>query len=350
MPLAVLVLLVIAAALALEPFARAQTRKLLDGLDGARADFSEVHVTLFPLRYRITHLKVREVPPKTKEPVFYADELAVNLKWDRLVTGHLVGSVQARGMKVVLHQPAEGTESRLPPIEKVIPFRAQLDRAHVDAGEVLYVWVHKKNQPSLWFHNIEATLENVASRPDMMEGPMQLSARGKVQRSGLMTVHVTANPYATPLSFSGTAKVSDFDPSEMNGLIADTQGVKLTPGRFNMEMSFECRKGRLRGWIDANVHGSDVTSAEDNLGSEFKALLAEISMKVSSPSEGTQPSGRIEVSDNLFDPKLQFWPTLEKVVENGLLLGLEESLKRKASGKKPAEPEKQKRTDLKSAK
>ena len=350
MPLAVLVLLVIAAALALEPFARAQTRKLLDGLDGARADFSEVHVTLFPLRYRITHLKVREVPPKTKEPVFYADELAVNIKWDRLVTGHLVGSVQARGMKVVLHQPAEGTESRLPPIEKVIPFRAQLDRAHVDAGEVLYVWVHKKNQPSLWFHNIEATLENVASRPDMMEGPMQLSARGKVQRSGLMTVHVTANPYATPLSFSGTAKVSDFDPSEMNGLIADTQGVKLTPGRFNMEMSFECRKGRLRGWIDANVHGSDVTSAEDNLGSEFKALLAKISMKVSSPTEGTQPSGRIEVSDNLFDPKLQFWPTLEKVVENGLLLGLEESLKRKASGKKPAEPEKQKRTDLKSAK
>ena len=94
MPLAELVLLVIAAALALEPFARAQTRKLLDGLDGARADFSEVHVTLFPLRYRITHLKVREVPPKTKEPVFYADELAVNMKWDRLVTGHLVGSVQ----------------------------------------------------------------------------------------------------------------------------------------------------------------------------------------------------------------------------------------------------------------
>jgi hypothetical protein len=92
-PLAVLGLLMIAAALALEPFARAQTRKLLDGLDGARARFSEVHVTLFPLRYRITHLKVREVPPKTKEPVLYADELAVHLKWDRLVTGRLVGSV-----------------------------------------------------------------------------------------------------------------------------------------------------------------------------------------------------------------------------------------------------------------
>jgi len=75
-----------------------------------------------------------------------------------------------------------------------------------------------------------------------------------------------------------------------------------------------------------------------------------LSMKVSCPTEGTQPSGRIEVSDDLTDPKLQFWPTLEKVVENGLLLGLEESLKRKASGRKPVEPEKQKRTDLKTAK
>ncbi len=47
-------LALIVAVLSLQPLARSQTRKLLDGLKGVKADFSDVHVSIFPLRYRIT--------------------------------------------------------------------------------------------------------------------------------------------------------------------------------------------------------------------------------------------------------------------------------------------------------
>jgi len=348
-PLAIVLLLVLAVGISLQPLARAQTNKLLEGLDGATGQFSDAHVTLFPLRYQITHLKIRERHPKTQEPVFYADELAVSLRWSRLLRGQIAATVAARAVKVVLHQPAEGSKNRLPPIEKLIPFRAALERAEVKAGEVLYVWVREKNQPSVWFHSIEATLENVGSRPGLVKGPMVLAGRGKVQRSGTMTVFITADPYATPLTFAGTVTISDFNLSEMNALLASTKDVKLTSGRFDMEMSFECERGRLRGWIDPRVRGTEITSADDDLGSRLKALLAKISMTVATPAEGTKPSGRINVSDDLTDPELQLWPSMEKVVENAFLLGVQEALKRQVGGseKKHVDAQSNKASELK---
>ncbi len=331
-------LLLVVLSAALQPLVRWQTRKLLDGLEGAGADFSDAHLTIFPLRYRITHLKIRDRPPKTKEPVFYADELAIRLRWDRLLTGKLVGTVEGRQAKVVLHQPGEGSQSRLPPIEQLVPFRAELERAQASQGEVLYIWVREQHQPSVWFHHIEATLENVGSRPGITEGPMVLSARGKVQRSGTMTVSIKADPYATPLSFAGKATLSGFDPSEINAFLVTQKGVKLTPGRFDLEMSFECRQGCLRGWISPRLTGTKISAADGDVGSALRALFGKVSMTFASPTEGTQPSGRIAIAEDLTDPKRQLWPTMEKVVEDGLVIGLEEAVKRTFGDKRVDEP------------
>src|SRR5260370_20312709 len=134
---------------------------------------------------------------------------------------------------------------------------------------------------------------------------MAPSAKGRVQGSGTMPVEATADPYATPLSFGGKASVSRFDPAEMNALIDSTQGVKLTPGRFDMQMSFECRKGRLRGWLEPRLSGTQLTAANGDVGSALKAIFGKISLSVASPADGTDSSGRITIEANLTDPKRQ---------------------------------------------
>lgn len=318
----------------LQPFARSQTRKLLGSIDGLDADFSDVHVSLLPLSYRITDLKIRERSSKTKDPAFYAEEVVIRPRWGGLLARRLVGTIEGRHVKVVLQQPAEGSSTRLPTVEKLLPIRVEVQQVRITGSEVLYVWVRKPNRPSVWFHGIEATLENVASRPDLQKGRMVLSARGKVQRSGSIAVSVTASPYEAPLNFSGTSTVSGFDPSEMNSLVSQDQGVKLSSGQFAMETSFECRSGRLRGWLDPRLTGTEIVSAKDDVISGIKALLGRVSMTFASPADGTLPSGRIVFTDDLTDKKLQLWPTLEKVVENSFLLGLQEAIKRKTGPEK----------------
>lgn len=334
-----LALLVVVVAVSLHPLARSRTRAALDGLEGAHGEFLDARLSLFPLRYTVTHLKIRNLETRVQEPTFYAESVAVDLRWASLFRGRLIGSIDARGVKLVLEQPKPGGKLRLPALSELVPVAAVLERLQLTKAEVLYAWVREQNQPTLWFHEIEATLENLGSRPGLTEGPLVLVARGQFARKGTMRVTVTAEPHATPLVFAGEAVAENLDLSQMNPYIAAITGVKLTPGAFSMKMSFASKNGRLTGTVDPHLTGTDIQAADEDLGSKLKALLGKISLSVSGPTEGTRPSGRIAVSDDFRDPSLQLVLVLEKTIENGFLLGIQESLKRAHSGPPGKQPD-----------
>jgi Domain of Unknown Function (DUF748) len=328
----ILSVLVVGFLAAAQPLARWQTRRWLQELHGVQGDFLDARLSFFPLVYGVTHLKLSQPERQTKEPLLYADDLSLQLLWGQLLHGRLVARVQGRGVKVVLEQPKPGSSGRLPDLSSLVPVRLLLDRVQAKQGEVLYVWVHQKDRPTMWFHDIEATLENVGSRPELATGPMTLAATGMVQRSGRMSVVVQADTYAVPLSFRGTASLDDFDASEMNALIDSQKGVKLSPGVFSLRMSFESAAGRLNGRVEPHLRGSEVVAQDGNLGSALTALFGRISMAVSSQPDGTTAGGAILVHDELTEPYRQLLPSMEKVVENGFLLGLQETLRRVYAG------------------
>jgi hypothetical protein len=325
-------LLLLSLSVSLQPMVRQKTRAWIDGLHGASGDFLDAHLTLFPLRYTVTHLRIRKRDSKLRDPIFYADRVSVDLRWASVLRGHLVGSVAAHGVKVVLEQPEPGGSIRLPSTSELVPVSAVAERIQITNGEVLYAWVHEPGWPMLWFHQLDATLENVASRPGLVRGPMTLIASATAQQSGRMWVAMTADEFNTPFSFSGEAGLDGFDPAQMNALSVVKRGVKLSPGSFSMRMTFRCKEGRLSGVVDPTLTSSHVESKDERLGSKLEAFFGKISLTVSKPAPGTHLSGKIAVTDDLTDPKLQLGPVLEKVVENGFLLGLEEGVKRHYTG------------------
>ena len=321
-------LLVVGALAAAQPVARWQTRRWMRGLRGIQGEFLDARLGFFPLVYGVTHLKLSQPGRQTPEPLLYADDISLQLLWGPLLRGHLVARVQARGVKVVLEQPTPGTPTRLPDLSTLVPLRILLDRVQAKQGEVLYVWVHQKYRPTMWFHDIEATLENVASRPQLQSAEMTLAATGIIQQRGRMSVVVQADPYAMPLSFRGQASLDGFDVSQMNTLIDSQKGLKLSPGVFSMRMTFESKAGRLNGRVEPLLQGSKVVAQDETPGSTVTAILGRISMVVAPQPDGTTASGAILVHDELIEPDRQLLPSMEKVVENGFLLGLQESLRR----------------------
>ncbi len=318
--------------LAAHPVARWQTRRWINQLHGIEGDFLDARLSFFPLTYEVTHLKFNQPERQTREPVFYADRLSLQLLWGKLLTGQLVARVDARGVKVVLEQPAPGAALRLPELSTVIPVKIVLDRLQAKDGEVLYVWVHQKYRPTLWFHDIEATLENLGSRPKLTSGPMTLAASGIVQRKGRMSVVVQASAFALAPTFTGQARIEGFDVSQMNALIDSQNDVKLAPGLFSMRMSFDSTAGKLTGQVEPHLETSEIIPHDGSLGSALKMLLGRLSMAISTPSEGTTASGAILIRDDLTASDRQLLLTMEKVVENGFLLGLQEGLKRVYAG------------------
>jgi hypothetical protein len=349
--LAAVCLVGVAARAAANPLARWETRRWVDGLHGIEGDFLDARLSFFPLVYRVTHLKLSQPERQTKEPLLYADELSLRLLWGQLLTGNLVARIQGLGVKVVLEQPAPGTPARLPDLANLIPVRILLERLEAKKGEVLYEWVYQKGRPTMWFHDIEATLENIGSRPQLASGWMTLAASGVVQRSGRMSVVVQAEPFAEPFTFRGNASLDGFDVSQMNALIDSQKGVKLSPGVFSLQMAFDCKQGRLEGRVEPHLRDTEVVAQDSNLISAFTALFGRISMALAPQPDGTTATGAILVRDELTEPNRQLLLSMEKVVENGFLLGLQESLRRVYAGAPSANTQAgKKRTELQTGK
>ncbi|HZJ55410.1 MAG TPA: hypothetical protein VFD38_14825 [Myxococcaceae bacterium] len=333
--LGVVALVLLVAAIALPPLARSKTREALRGMKDARGDFQDVQVSLFPLRYTITRLKITLKDALLKEPVLYAERLTVTLRWTPLLRGVFAGNLDGERVKFVLEEPKPGPDTPLPSLTELVPVRAVIERAQLRDSEVLYAWVRKEGWPMLWAHDIEATLEKLGSRPGLVDGPLVVAARGRIARKGTLWFAVTADPWAERLTFAGSAGGEDFDPSQLNAYLSPKKDVTLTPGSYSMKMSFRCEAGRLTGTVDPHLVGTEVQSDGD-VGSALKVFFGKIALASSGPTEGTRASGAIAIRDDLTDPKLQLPPRLEKVIENGFSLGLQESLKRRYAGKTEA--------------
>jgi len=339
--LGVVAVALLVAAIAARPLARSKTREALAGLKGARGEFQDVDVSLFPLRYTITRLKISRKDAHVKLPAFYAERLTATLRWTPLLRGVFAGNVDGEHVKVVLEEPEPGgPDTPLPTLRELIPVPAVAERVQLRDSELLYAWVHKEGWPMVWAHRIEATLENLASRPGLVEGPMVVAARGLVGGKGTVWFTVTADPWAERLTFAGSAGAEGFDPSQLNAYMAPKENIALTPGSYSMRMSFRSVDGKLTGTIDPQLAGTELRSAGDP-GSALKVFFGKIVLGLSGPTEGTRSSGAIAVNDDLTDPKLQLAPRLEKVIENGFSLGLQESLKRHYAGKTEASDKRQ---------
>ncbi|HET9155118.1 MAG TPA: hypothetical protein VFN91_00545 [Myxococcaceae bacterium] len=333
--LGVVAIVLLVAAVALPPLARSKTRQALAGMNGARGQFQDVSVSLFPLRYAITRLKISRTDALVDQPSFYAERLAVTLRWAPLLKGVFAARIDGDRVKAVLEEPKPGPDTPLPTLTELIPVRAVIERVQLRDSEVLYAWVRKEGRPMVWAHRIEATLENLASRAPLQEGPTVIAARGLIGGKGTVWFTVTADPWAERLTFAGNAGAEGFDPSQLNAYLSPYQNIQLTPGSYSMKMSFRSEDGKLTGAIDPHLVGTELRSDGD-VGSALKVFFGKIVLANSGPTEGTRASGRIAVRDDLSDPKLQLAPRLEKVIENGFSLGLQESLKRDYAGKTEA--------------
>lgn len=330
--LGVVAALLLIAAIALPSLARSKTREALEGMKGSRGEFEDVQVSLFPLRYSISRLKITRKDALVNQPALYAERLTATLRWSSLLHGVFAAKVDAEHVKVVLEEPKPGPDTPLPSLRELIPVPAVIERAQLRDSEVLYAWVRKQGWPMVWAHRIEATVENLASRPELQQGPMVVAAWGMMGGKGTVWFTVTAEPWAERLTFSGNAGAEGFDPSQLNAYFAPYKDIALTPGRYSMRMTFRSEAGRLTGSIDPHLEGTELRSDGDP-GSALKVFFGKIVLAVSGPTEGTSVSGVVAVRDDLTDPKLQLAPRLEKVIENGFSLGLQESLKRYYAGK-----------------
>ena len=299
----------------------------------ARGDFQDVNVSLFPLRYTITRLKIIQKDALLKDPTFYAERLTVTLRWAPLLRGVFAGNLDGERVKAVFEEPRPGPDTPLPSLSELVPVRAVLERVQLRDSEVLYAWVRKEGWPIALGprhrgHPGEPRLTALAWWTVRWCSPLGGGSLAR-ERCGSRSPPIPGRS-GSPSPEARGSRTST--PRSSTPTLSPKKDVALTPGSYSMKMSFRCDAGKLTGTSTPQLVGSEVQSDGD-VGSALKVFFGKIVLANAGPTEGTRPSGAIAIRDDLTDPKLQLAPRLEKVIENGFSLGLQEALKRHYAGK-----------------
>ena len=324
--------LVLLALLFINPIVTYGTQRGLDRLKGTSGSFHALKVTIIKPGYDIYGLKIVETPDTKHEPLLYADRIEMRWSWRDIFHGHLVRRVKMWNPKIVVPmRPGENGKPSQPPLEiartlESVP-SAGLDRLEIVGGQITLVDEHHDGQ-RIWLHDVNATLENLKTRKKLMEGmPVLVTVRGKLQKTGELTVFLTADPFDKGLTFAGSAELRHLALADLHQFTT-IKGLKIPDGQIDMFASITCKRGMLTGGIKPILKNVKVEAADNGLGNKIKAALADVAVKLFSD----RVPGRnavatiIPIHGDLKKPDFQLVPTVLAVLRNAFVEGLSSSL------------------------
>jgi len=325
----VLAALFIGFRLALDPIAAHETRQGLARMHGFRGTFDRVHVSLVPLGYTITHLKIVQEPGgRWDAPIFYADKTHVDLVFHRLLHRQLVAKVRVVRPKIIVeNEGAKPGPKRAPDLSAQLRQVTPLDveRIEIVRGEVLFRDETEPRRPEVWVHGLDLAAENLATRERLAAGrPATLSAKGVLGRSGQLSLFVSSDPYASPLAFAGRFEVVGLRAAELYDWIEEKTKLHAPEGTIDLYAEFHASGGRIEGGVKPVLKNIHVEPAEPGVGDRLKAWLANIGIKLASdrvPGRNAVAT-TVPIEGRLADPDVQLWPAIVGVVRNAFVEGV----------------------------
>jgi hypothetical protein len=326
--LGVLVVLVVVIRLVLDPIAAWGTRKALARSQGFKAAFSDVHLSIIPPAYEISHFKIIEEPRgRWDEPLFFVERAQVSVFWRELLRGHLVARVllqKPKGVAVRRHeQKAEKGATIGKQLQDMAPLK--VDRIEIEEGEALIAQGKGPKAPQLWINNVNLVASNLATRKALMEGePAALYMRGRIQRSGALKVEGSMDPWTAKPTFTVEAALTGLAVKEMHEFLAQNVEMRPAAGEINLYAKLKARNGVLEGGVKPILENIEIEAARDDLGARLKAFFADTAVELFTDDVPGRDAVAtvIPIRGSLDQPDVQLLPTVLGVVRNAFVVGL----------------------------
>jgi hypothetical protein len=351
--LAALLALLIGIRLLLDPIAEWQTRKALAGLEGYAGTVRHVHVTLFEPGVEITDLSLwpdsrpsrsqedkqgqaaEAAPHPPREPMLYIEKTFAELSWGQILHGRLLARLRLENPKLVIvpaaaapvpagTKPAARAPDLSTALEKVVGMK--VDRVEIFDGELLFREAGGGAHPEeLWIHRLELAAQNLATRPSLAGGrPATVAGHAVVGHTGELTLFVSADPFASPLSFAGQVSLKGLAASELYRFVEPKSGLNPAHGTIDVFAEFVSQAGLINGGIKPLLKNIEIRPTEAGVWNRMKAWLADKTVELGSDRVGDRRAiaTTIPIKGKLTSPDLQLWPTVLGVIRNAFVRGV----------------------------
>jgi len=177
----------------------------------------------------------------------------------------------------------------------------------------------------LWLHHLELVAQNLATRAELAKGrPATVNAHGTLGQSGDLDLFVSADPFASPLSFAGQLSEKGLRAAELYEFIEPKTHLQAGKGTIDVFAEFVSKGGMLTGGVKPVLKNIEIRPTESGLWDRMKAWLADKTIRTASDRvpDRNAVATTIPLKGRLTAPDLQLWPTVLGVVRNAFVQGL----------------------------
>lgn len=349
--LVVLVVLVAAVLIAAQPVAHWAVNKGLAAVPGYTNTYERAAVGFFPITVQLTKLKM--MPEDPSLPIVLVEDVRLGVAFKDLFRGQVRPWASVDHAKFIVFAPSIPTQAQLDLFRKAkaevkklatdtdkklkaVPAAVLIESLQLRDSEVLLAFTeHRSDDPAkpegkapvLWLHDLEGTVDGLATRDGLTAEPTKVTMSAKVAKTGSLTAFVTADLLAPGgLTFAGQAALKELQLSDLFGIL-QIVGFKAS-GELAIEVRAGAKENVITGAVQPVLKNANFEAIDNNLLRQLQAALIDAAVGIVSDRvpDRNAVATVIPFHGQLNAPGLDVWSAIVATFRNAFVLGLTEAL------------------------
>lgn len=333
--LGIVVALLVAARLALEPILLDYANDKIDALDAYEGHIDDLDLALLRGGYDIKGIEIVKTGSGQPVPFFKGERIEATVEWRSLLRGSLVAEGDLYGPQVNLVEAESEQQSQLgkevnwvQQFKKLFPFRFNTVRVH--DGTVTFRVPGIQTKDSLKARHIDGTLSNLTNVADSdKETFAGFKLTANVLDGGSARVDGSIDPLAVKPTFDMNLSVKNVQLPQVNPWLTRFIKADAESGEFELYTELAAADGKFKGYAKPVMRDVNIYSSQEPEKNPLKRLwegLIDIAANVLENQEEDQVAARIPFKGTIEKPDADLLATIGSVMRNAFVSAFARSL------------------------
>jgi hypothetical protein len=333
--LGIVVALLVAIRLALEPVLLDYVNDKLDALEAYDGHIEDLDLALLRGGYDIQGIEIVKTGSGQPVPFFKGDRIEATIEWRSLLRGSLVAQANLYRPQVNLVQAESKRQSQLgeevnwvEQFKELFPFR--FNTVRILDGTVTFRAPGIQTQDALTARHIDGTLANLTNVADSdKETFARFQFTASVLDGGSAKVDGRVDPLAVKPTFDLNMRVENVQLPQVNPWLTRFIKADAESGEFELYTELAAADGKFKGYAKPVMRDVNIYSSEEPERNPLKRLwegLIDIAADIFENRKEDQVAARIPFSGTIERPDADLLATISSVMRNAFVSAFARSL------------------------
>ncbi len=331
----IVVVLLIAARVALEPVLLDYVNDTLDELPAYDGHIGDIDVALLRGGYDIQNIEIVKTGAGQPVPFFEADRIEATVEWRSLMRGSLVAEGDLYRPQINLVQAESEQQSQLgkevnwvDQFKQLFPFRFNTVRIH--DGTITFRAPGIQTQDALKARHVNGVLSNLTNVADSdKETFARYQFTAEALDGGSAKVDGSIDPLAVSPTFDLNLDLRNVQLPQVNPWLTRFIKADAEGGEFELYMELAAADGKFKGYAKPVMRDVNIYSSEEPEKNPLKRLwegIVDVAANLFENQEEDQVAARVPFSGTIENPDTDLLATIGSVLRNAFVGAFARSL------------------------